>query len=378
MGAGVGLRAGVEIIGGALVVAVAVVGGPKFSAGSVGGGAERAGAPNPVNPVKPLKRGGLVTGSSFFSAGAGTGGAAPSRERNEGASVVMAVVAKGVSPEMLRAGARVGAAVETDIEGGAKLRLNEGGSPSVDDDEDAAVVVAAVVEGAVAVGLPRNPSEGFGASAFGAAGAANNEAAVAVAVAVAVSVEGLVGSVLVTVIAGRVVGAAVLNNPPFPELAPAALESTTRALSFSNALASASRFSSMLSMCRPGMPLAPAGRAHDVRPFCIPDQLGIPPPGVVVSCRTVIKVPPFRAGVLGCPPPLESEAAVWRPGVVGLAVVDGDSRRESRFERPGVVGIEPMMGLGLVGRLVLDTPRILPLFHISALPGESLPDPGPF
>ena len=36
------------------------------------------------------------------------------------------------------------------------------------------------------------------------------------------------------------------------------------------------------------------------------------------------------------------------------------------------------MGLGLVGKLVLDTPRILPLFHIKGLPGESPPDPGSF
>ena len=111
----------------------------------------------------------------------------------------------------------------------------------------------------------------------------------------------------------------------------------------------------------------------------MPDQLGIPPPGVVVICRTVITVPPFLAGVLGFPAPLESETAVWLPVVNLLVVVeDRGSRRESRLDRPGVVGIEPMIGLGLVGRLELDTPRILPLFHISALPGESLPDPVSF
>ena len=299
----------------------------------------------------------------------GTAGAAPpSRESNEGASVgvdIVVVVVGSLSPGILMAGARVGAVVEIDAEGGARPRPSERGGASVDD--TAAAMLVAVVGAAVPEGLPNNPNEGFGASAFGAAGGASSE----VVVGVTVEVRGLVGSVLVTVIAGRVVGAAVLDNPPLPALAfglaPEAFELVTRALSFSNALASASRFSSILSICRPGIPLAPAGRAHDVRPFCKPDHLGIPPPGVVT---------PFRAGVLALPPPLGSETAVGRPGVASLMVAG--SRRESRFDRPGVVGMEPIMGLGLVGKLELDTPRILPLFHISALPGESPPDPGSF
>lgn len=359
-GAGVGLKVGVGIVGGAVVVMVA--GAPKFRVGNDGGGAD-GGA---LNPVRPLKRGISVTGS-FFSA---EGAAAPNRESNEGVSVLVVV---GASPVILIAGARVGAVVGAGSEEAAK---SEGGAGSVDEGERAAVTVA--VDGAVPGELPNNPIEGFGASILGAAGGANNE----VVVGVTSDVEGLIGSVLVTVIAGKVAGAAVLNTPVLPtlsfELTAPAFESVTRALSFSNALASASRFSSMLSLCRPGMPLAPAGRAHDVRPFCMPDQLGMPPPGVVVSCRTVITVPPFRAGVLAFPPPPGSETAVWRPGVVGLVMVDGGSRRESRFDRPGVVGMEPMTRVGLVGKLVLETPRILPLFHISALPGESPPDPASF
>lgn len=63
MGAGIELKVGVGIVGGAVVV-VMVVGAPKFSVGGVGRGTEGAGAPN---PVRPLKRGGLVTGSSFFA-----------------------------------------------------------------------------------------------------------------------------------------------------------------------------------------------------------------------------------------------------------------------------------------------------------------------
>ena len=115
----------------------------------------------------------------------------------------------------------------------------------------------------------------------------------------------------------------------------------------------------------------------------MPDQLGIPPPGVVVICRTMVTVSPFLAGVLGFPPLLESETLVWLPVVIWLpvvvtwvVVVDRGSKKECRFDRPGIMGIEPMMGLGPVGRLEPDTPRILLLFHISALPGESLPGPG--
>jgi hypothetical protein len=327
-------------------------------------GLRHGGSRNP-KPCGTTKEGQLGHWLLFLLCGAGpAGGPAPSRENKEDAWVL--VVEKGFSPGMLMAGASVGAVIEADIEGAARPRPNEGGSASVD--EGAVIVVAVAGEGRR---LPHSPCGGFGASALGAAGGANN------GVAVGVTVGGLVGSGIVTVITGRLVGTAASVNPSLPELAPAGFELVTRALSLSSTLASASRFSIMLSICRPDMPLAPAGRAHDARPFCIPDQLGIPPPGVVVICRTVITVPPFRAGVL-MPPPLESETAVWRPGVVGLVVVDGGSRRESRFDRPGVVGIEPMMGLGLVGRLELDTPRILPLFHISALPGESPPDPGSF
>ena len=283
----------------------------------------------------------------------------------------MFVVAGGISPVILIAGASVGAVVGAGIEEVAK---SEGGGASVDE-ERAAVALGAFGRG----GLLKNPIESGGASALGATGGADNE----VRVGATFDIEGLIGSVLVTVIAGRVVGATVLKPPALPalafELTAATFESVTRALSLSNALASASRFSSMLSICRPGMLLAPAGRAQEVRPFCMPDQLGMPPPGVVVSCRTVITVPPpFRAGVLVLPPPLGSETAVWRPGVVGLVVVDGGSRRESRFDRPGVVGMEPVIRVGLVDKLVLDTPRILPLVHMSALPGESPPDPGSF
>ena len=137
-------------------------------------------------------------------------------------------------------------------------------------------------------------------------------------VGVTMEVEGFSGSMLVTVIAGGAILVAVVLHSPLLTVLAAAFESVTRALSFSSALASASRFSSMLSICRPGMALAPAGRAHDVRPFCMPDQLGMPPPGVVVICRTVITVPPFRAGVLVFPPPLESETVVWRAGVIGF------------------------------------------------------------
>jgi len=342
---------------GSAVVAVVVVGAPKFGVGSAGRGTEGAGAPN---PARPPKRGCLVHRSTFFSVGADpVGGAAPSRESNEDASVL--TVAEGFSPVMLMAGASMGAAVGADIAGAARPRPSKGGGASVN--EGAVMVVAAAGGGRR---LPHSPT------ALGAAGGANNE------VVVGVTAGGLVGSGIVTVIAGRLVAAVALINPPLPEPAPTVFESVTRVLSFSSALASASRFSIMLRVCRPSMPLAPGGRAHIARPFCMPDQLGIPPPGVVVSCRTVITVPPFRAGVLGFPP-LGSETAVWRTGVVGFVVVVGrGSRRESRFDRLGVVGIEPIIRVGLVGRLELDTPRILPLFHISALPGESLPDPGSF
>ena len=367
MGAGVGLKVGVGIVGGAVVVAVVVVvvGTPKFRVGSVGRGTEGAGAPN---PVRPLKSGGLVTVSSFLAVGANPAGCVvSSRENNEGASVL--VVAGGLSPGRLMAGSSIGAVFGADIEGAAKPRPNEGGGASADD-EGAVVIVAAAGEGR---GLLRTPCDGFGASTLGAAGGANE-------VVVDDTTGALGGSGIVTVMTGRLVGAAALVNPPLSEPAPATLESVTRALSFSNTLASASRFSIMLSRCRPCMPFPPAWRAHDSRPLCMPDQLGILPPGVVVICRTVITVPPFLAGVLGFPPVLESETAVWLPVVVSLVVVvvDEGARRESRFDRPGVVGIELMTGLGLVGRLELDTPRILPLFHISALPGESLPDPGSF
>lgn len=351
MGAGIELKVGVGIVGGAVVV----VGGgaPKFNIGGAGRGTEGAGAPN---PVRPLKKGGWVTDSSFFAVGTNpTGCAVPSCEKNEGAPVL--VVAGGLSPGMLMAGASRGAVVEADIEGAAGLKPNEGGGASA---KDAVVVV--VVAAGEGRRLPHIPCGGFGASTLIAAGGANE-------VVLGITVGGLGGSGIVTVITGRLVGAAAPINPKLPEPTPAVFELVTRALSFSSTLASASRFSIMLSICRPCVPLGPVGRAHDARPFCMPDQLGIPPPGVVVICRTVITVPPLRTGVLAF---VESEAAVV------LEVVDGGSGRESRFDRPGVVGIEPMMGVGLVGRLVLDTPRILPLFHISALPGESPPDPGSF
>ena len=209
------------------------------------------------------------------------------------------------------AGASIGAGVEADIEGAARPGPNEGGGASVDD--EGAVVIAEVVAGE-GRRLPYIPCEGFGASTLGAAGGANE-------VLVDVTTGGLGGSGIVTVMTGRLVGAVALINPPLSDPAPAAFESVTRALSFSSILASASRFSVMLSLGRPCMPLAPAPRAHICRPFCMPDQLGIPPPGVVVSCRTVITVPPFLAGVLGFPPPLESETAVWLPVVDSLVVV---------------------------------------------------------
>ena len=77
MGAGVGLKVGVGIVGGAVVV---VVGAPKFGVGSVGRDTKGAGAPN---PARPLKRGGLATVSSFLAVGAGpAGGAVPNRENN--------------------------------------------------------------------------------------------------------------------------------------------------------------------------------------------------------------------------------------------------------------------------------------------------------
>jgi len=311
--------------------------------------------------VNPLKRGCcLAIGSSFFAVGAG--GAVPSRENIEGAPIL--VVTEDLSPGMLMAGASTGAVVGADIEEAAGPRPSKGGGARADD-EGAVVVVVAAGEGR------RLPCRGFGASTWGAAGGLNNE------VVVGVTVGGLGGSGIVTVITGRLVGAAALPNIQLLEQTPTVFDSVTRALSFSSTLASASRFSIMLSICRPCMPLAPAGRAHNARPFCMPDQLGIPPPGVVVICRTVTTVPPLRTGVLAFPAAMESETAVWLPVVVAL-VVDEGSWRESRFDRPGVVGIELMMGLGLVGTLELDTPRILPLFHISALPGESLPDPGSF
>ena len=305
-------KVGVGIGGGA--VAVMVVGAPKFRVGSEGGGAD-GGA---LNPVRPRKWGGSVTGS-FLSADASAGAAdpAPSRESKD-ASVVF-IVAGGVSPVILIAGASVGAVVGAGIKevgksegGGAgagikEVGKSEWGGASVEDEERAAVALVAFDRG----GLLKNPVESVGASALGATGGAENE----VRVGATFDIEGLIGSVLVTVIAGRVVGATILKAPVLPalvfELTAATFESVTRALSLSNALASASRFSSMLSICRPGMLLAPTGRAQDVRPFCIPDQLGMPPPGVVVSCRTVITVPPpFRAGVLVFPPPLGSETAV--------------------------------------------------------------------
>ena len=229
-----GLKVGVGIVGGAVVVAVVVVvGAPKFSVGGVGRGTEGPGAPN---PARPLKRGGLATVSSFLAVGANpAGGAVPSRENNEGASVL--VVAGGLSPGRLMAGASIGAVVEADIEGAAKPRLNEGGGASADD-EGAVIVVAEAGEGRR---LPLAPCGGFGASTLGAAGGANNEGVVDV------TTGGLGGSGIVTVMTGRLVGAAALVNPPLSEPTPAALESVTRALSFSSTLASASRFSIMLS-----------------------------------------------------------------------------------------------------------------------------------
>ena len=112
----------------------------------------------------------------------------------------------------------------------------------------------------------------------------------------------------------------------------------------------------------------------------MPDQLGIPRPSLVVITGTVITVQLFFGGVLAFPPSLERETAVWLPVVDSLVVVvvARGAWRESRFDRSVVVGIEPIMGLGLVGRLELDTPGILTLFHISCFPGESLPDPGSF
>ena len=114
VGVGVGLKVGVGIVGGAVVVAVVVVGAPKFGVASVGRGTEGAGAPK---PVRPLKRGGLVTVSSFLAVGANpAGGAVSSRENNEGASVL---VAGGLSPGRLMAGASIGAVVEAGLEGAA-------------------------------------------------------------------------------------------------------------------------------------------------------------------------------------------------------------------------------------------------------------------
>ncbi len=230
--------------------AVVVVGAPKFSVGSVGRGTEGAGAPN---PVRPLKRGGLDTVSTFLAVGAGpAGGAVANGENSEGASVL--VVAGGLSPGRLMAGARIGAVVEADIEGAARPRPNEGGGASADN--EGAVVIVVVAADTLC--------GGFRASTLGAAGGANE-------VLVDVTTGGLVGSGIVTVMTGRFVGAAALVNPPLSELVPAAFESVTRALSFSSTLASASRFSVMLNLGRPCMPLAPGGRAHDCRPFCMPE-----------------------------------------------------------------------------------------------------------
>ena len=276
-------------MGGALVVVVVVVGAPKFGVGSVGRGTEGAGTPN---PVRPLKRGGLATVSSFLAVGAGpAGGTVPNCENNGGTLVL--VVAEGLSLERLMAGASTGAVVEADVEGAGRPKPNEESGASVDDEGAVVIVVVAAGGGRR---LPHNPCGGFGASTLGAAGGANNE------VLVDVSTGGLGGSGIVTVMTGRVVGAAAVVNPPLSKPAPEAFESVTRALSFSSTLASASRFSVMLSLGRPCMPLPPAGRAHDCRPFCMPDQLGIPPPGVVVICRTV---PPLFASVLAFPPPLD-------------------------------------------------------------------------
>ena len=114
------MKVGVGIVGGAAAV---VVGAPTFSVDSVGRGTKRAGAPHPVSR---LSRGGLATVSSFLAVGAGpAGGAVPNHENNGGASVL--VVAEGLSPEGLLAGANIGAVVEANVEGAARPRPNEGG-----------------------------------------------------------------------------------------------------------------------------------------------------------------------------------------------------------------------------------------------------------
>ena len=117
-----------------------------------------------------------------------------------------------------------------------------------------------------------------------------------------------------TVMTGRLVGAAALDNSLLSEPTPAAFEPVNRMLSFSNTFTSISRLSAMLSLGRPHVPLGPAGR--------MPDQLGIPRPRLVVTCTgTVITVPLFLGGVLAFPPSLERETAVWLPVVDSLVVV---------------------------------------------------------
>ena len=228
-----GLKVGGGFVRGAVVVApVAVVGAPKVNVGGVGQGTEGPGAPKPAGP---LMRGGLATVTSFLAVGTNPAdGAVPSCENNEGASVL--AVAGGLSPGKLMVGASIGAVVEADIEGAAKLRPNEGGGASADD-EGAFVVVAEAGEGRR---LPLTPCGGFGASTLGAAGGANG-------VVVDATTGGLGGPGIATVMAGRLVGATALVNPPLSEPAPAALDSVTRSLSFSSTFASASRFSIMLS-----------------------------------------------------------------------------------------------------------------------------------
>ena len=127
------------------------------------------------------------------------------------------------------AGANIGAVVEADVEGAARPRPNEGGGASADD-EGAVVIVVVVGEGKR---LPHKPCKGFGAFTLGAAGGANE-------VLVDITTGGLGGSGIVTVMTGRLVGAAALDNPPLSKPAPAALETVNRVLSFSNTFTSIS------------------------------------------------------------------------------------------------------------------------------------------
>ena len=147
------------------------------------------------------------------------------------------------------AGASIGAVVEADIEGVA-TRMKGGDATSADNEGAVVIVVVVVVAAAAAAGkgrrLPHTTCEGFEATTLGADGGANE-------VLVDVTTGGLRGSGLVTVMTGRCTGQTPTSRP-----ATAAFESVNRPLSFSSILASASRFSAMLSIGCTYMSLAPA------------------------------------------------------------------------------------------------------------------------